>query len=101
MIVEYGHIEGLAGLPSENDTPLVVYANGVEAVPTTLELLEPISGRHPKVAEICRVVQVEQLSSCGAADVGREALGHPGRTVEKQVFREPVAESLYHVTLLS
>ncbi len=101
MIVDYGHIEGLAGLPSENDTPLVVYANGVVAVPTTLELLEPISRRHPKVAEICSVVQVEHLSSCGAADVGREAFGHFGWAVEEQVFRKPVAESLYHVTLLS
>src|ERR1700684_4498102 len=62
--------------PTEADKPLLIDANAVGAGPIALELLEPVSLRHPQIVECLGGVQDEELPQRGALYALVE-LAHP------------------------
>src|ERR1700689_2060420 len=62
--------------PTEADTPLLIDADAVGASPIALELLEPVSRRHPQIIECLGSIQDEQLPQRRALGALVE-LAHP------------------------
>lgn len=72
MVIYNGYVGRTLSSPPENDAPLVVYANGVEASPIALEGFEPVAWWHGHVFQTPSTVQLNELSQGDARD-GREA----------------------------
>jgi hypothetical protein len=73
----------------------------VISTPPPFECLEPIGRRNPQITELCGIVKIKKLSSRGAQYIGWKRSRSLGATIEKQIFCQPVTESLYHMPTLS
>ena len=58
--------------PAENDSPLVIDANGVESAPSATQRFEPVSRWNGHVGKRAGAVELDQPPQPGAGD-GRES----------------------------
>ena len=72
MVVHNGDFLGAIGGPSEDNAPLVVDADGVEASQIPAQGLEPVAGRHAEIGELSGAVHLDELSQGHTRDL-REA----------------------------
>jgi len=78
VVVNDFYVVGVALLPAETDTPLLVYPDTVLALALTLEGLEAIGGRHPEVLKVLGPIEHPELSESATLDVrGEPANGLP------------------------
>src|ERR1700678_74539 len=76
VVVDNLDTVGSSVRPTEADTPLLIDADTVGARPIALELLEPVSRRHPQIIECLGSIQDEQLPQRRALGALIE-LAHP------------------------
>jgi hypothetical protein len=62
MVIDNLHIMSAVWPPYEADAPFVIDANAVLSLPVTLECLQPIARRHPKVAETLGIIDHVELA---------------------------------------
>lgn len=79
---------GIAILPAEADSKLVVDANTVLPLPVPAKLLEPVTGRDPELLELTDPVQLVELAASSrpqlrragtAISTGLDAIDSPTR----------------------
>ncbi len=71
MIIYNLHIERTAPLPAEANAPLIVNSNTVLSLTGTPQLLKPVARWRKQIAQILRIVQIEQLAPCCFLDFMR------------------------------
>ena len=57
MVVDYLHLMRVHAIPDKADTPSIIDANAMLALSIARKSLQTISGRHPQIIEIFRVVE--------------------------------------------
>ena len=101
MVVDDPHGTGIAGLPLEDHAPLIVDPNRMKSFPPAPQCLETVAGRHPKVAELRSIVQVQELATCRPPQFGWKATHGCGEAVIEQILGQAIAEAPYHRPMLS
>ncbi|HET9863989.1 MAG TPA: hypothetical protein VFP37_11140 [Steroidobacteraceae bacterium] len=86
MIVDNSNIRGITAFESENDTPLIIDSDRVEALPPPFECLESVSRRHPQVAQLRGIVQVQDFAARRAQKLGGKRARLFGPAVVKKAF---------------
>jgi hypothetical protein len=72
VIVDELDLVGVAARPLKHDSPLIVHANTVKALPVSPKRLESISRRRTKILKLMSGIdQVELSDHCGR-DIGRD-----------------------------
>ena len=61
MVVDKLHLVGIAVSPDKAQSPLVVDADAVLALPVAYQRLQSIAGRYPKIVQVPRVVEDHEL----------------------------------------
>ena len=93
MVIDELDVVGIGILPTETDPPLIVDADTVLAAAITLEFLEPVPRRHPKVVERLGGVHGNELPQHHAPELRRVS---PHWLTAEQAPRIPIAEALDH-----
>jgi hypothetical protein len=62
VVVHNLNVKSVAALPSETDSPLIVHAYAVLALPPPLERLQTITRWHPEITQAHRLMKVQELS---------------------------------------
>jgi hypothetical protein len=96
MVVDDLDIVRVTVLPTETDTPLVVYTDAVLALAIATQRLKPVTRRNQQVLKCPRPVEVEQLPSCLTLD-------HPEprhQLIPKKQGGVAVAERTDHINSL-
>src|SRR5688572_6486094 len=101
VIVDDSNIRGITAFEPENDTPLTINSNRVETFPPPLECLESVSRRHPQVAQLRSIVQVQDFAARRAKQLGGKRPRLFGSTVVKEAFGQAVSKGFNHVLRLS
>jgi hypothetical protein len=101
VIVDYSNIRSIATFESENDTPLIIDSNRVETLPPPFECLEPISRRHPQIAHLRSIVQVQDFAARRAKQLGGKRPRLFGSAIVKEPFSQAVSKGFNHVLRLS
>lgn len=78
MVVHDGHLGGAVLRPSEDDPPLLVDADRMEAGQLAFQGLQAVAGRHGQIGELPGPVHLDQL-----------AQGHPGDGIEAPILLLP------------
>ena len=90
MIVHDGHLGRSFVGPPENDAPLVIDPNGVQARQIASERFQTVAGRNGKIAEDAGLIHLDQLSQRDPGQ-GRETAAAP---FAEQLGGIPVREGL-------
>jgi len=93
VVVDDLNVEGVAGTPDEADPPPLVHSDAELPNAVTLELLEAIRRRHPKILQGCGRVEHPQLPKCHALDVGPQSFD---RLPAEEALGVSVLEGLDH-----
>ncbi len=101
MVVNHLDIMGVAASPAKDDSPLVIDPYRMKVLGPTLQPLQPIAGRTRKVAQVCRIMQVQQFSTSCTTKFGREYSCLRRRFVVEKILGEPIAKALNHYIRLS
>lgn len=101
MIVDDSNIRGITAFEPENDTPLIINSNRVETFPPSLECLESVSRRHPQVAQLRGIVQVQDFAARRAKQLSGKRPRLFGSAVVKEGFGQAVSNGFDHVLRLS
>jgi len=73
MVIDDGDFGGAGVGPFEDDSPLIVDADGVEAFQIPLEGFEAITGRHGHVGRLASLIELNELSEGDAGDIAKGA----------------------------
>lgn len=92
MVIDDGDFGGTGVGPSEDDAPLVIDADGVEAREAALEGFEAIAGRDGHVGEFPRLVELDELAK-GHSDKSTPSTAFLGG---EETFGFPASEGLNH-----
>ena len=68
MIVTDLHLAGISSSPTKAEPPLVVDPDGMLPGEITLQRLEAVAWRYPKVREVSRGIQLDQLAERDPCD---------------------------------
>jgi hypothetical protein len=93
VIVDDLDVVGVAVLPAEADSPLVIDANAVLSGAVPLELFQAIARWNPKVVELLRGVHSNQFAKHGALELSRVS---PDGLPAEQALGVAVGEALDH-----
>ena len=74
VVVHQFHLIGVTGPPDKTQSPLVVDADTVLALPITGEGLQSIARRHPKIVQVPSIVEDHEFLLRSSLDSRR---GHP------------------------
>ena len=96
VVIQDADVDRPARFPAKHDPPLVVDPDGIPSGPVTFQRFQPVSGRHAKVPQFFRLVQVEQFSACRLVHGRWETPERRRAAVIEQIFRQPVAEGSDH-----
>lgn len=96
MVVDDPDLVGVPSAPAENDAPLFVDADGMETRAASLQCFQSIARWNAQVAELRRVVQIQELPACDAAQCSGKASDFPGLAVVEQVLGESIREAPDH-----
>ncbi|MCP1771378.1 hypothetical protein J2T38_000170 [Neisseria perflava] len=61
----------MAVLPNKTDTPLVVNANAVLALPIAAERFKAVAGRDAQEIQTCNGVELLQFAQCNPLNIGK------------------------------
>jgi len=92
MVIYDGDFGGARVGPFEDDSPLVIDPDGVEAREVSLEGFETIAGRDGHVGEFPSLVELDELAK-GDPDKATPSAAFLGR---KEMFCVPTCEGLNH-----
>ena len=70
MVIGDFYFAGVAFLPAEADTPLIVYADTVLALPTSREALQTVARRNAEFFQLLRFVYDAELVQCATLNLG-------------------------------
>ncbi len=101
MGIDYLYVVGVSARPAEDDSPLIIDPYRMEVLPLPLQPFETIARGTRKIAELRRVVQIQQLPPGGATKIGWESFRVSRRPVIEEIPGHPIAEGLDHVIILS
>jgi hypothetical protein len=101
VVIDNLNPKGCPVLPFENNSPLIVDPDGVVPLPFAPQRLQPIARRDVEIAQGGGIVQVEQLPSRDALQLGWEVSNLLRVDVVEEILGEPVAEALNHAVILS
>jgi hypothetical protein len=93
VVVRDLDIEGIPVLEPEADAPLIVDGNRILALSISGELVQPVSRRHPQIADATREIDVLDFSPCPPCDLMWQSSRSP-RHVE--LLSVPVRERPDH-----
>ena len=69
VVIHYFNVISVSPAPDKANTPLVVDASAVLAVPISCKGLQPIPWGHPQIIQILGVIQDHQFHLCPMLDV--------------------------------
>ena len=94
MVVNDLDIMGVAILPTEANTPLVIDTDTVLAAPSSSELLQSITRRYSQIGQCLGRVQSDELSQHGSEKICRKTSDW---FAIEQAFRGPIGEAFDHL----
>ena len=92
MIIDNGDLRGAGPDPAEDETPLVVDADGVKARAIPAEWFEAVAGRHGEIRKLAGAIHLHELAQGDAGD-GRKA---PVLFLDEKLLRVGIGEGLDH-----
>lgn len=98
MVVDDLHVEGVALLPPETDSPLVVHSDTPLALPITVQFFELITRRNSQVLESFGCVQEFQFSLHPALKIAWKS---SGAFTTENLLGPSVREAPDHVGILT
>jgi hypothetical protein len=101
MIISDLNFECVSSAPTKDDSPPIVNPYRVETFSIALRGLKSVSGRHAKITQISRFMEIQQFSPRSAPQIRREHSCCLCPLVVKEIFGEHVSERLNHVSMLS
>ena len=101
MVVDDLHGARIAGVPLEDEAPLIVDPNRMESFPPAPQGLETVARWHAKISELRGVVKVQELATCRSPQVGWKAPCGSGRAIVEKILGQAVAEAPNHGPMLS
>jgi hypothetical protein len=90
------YLKGVSIRPLENDPPLVVDPDRMEAFPSPFQSFEAISRRNPEISQVGGFMQIQKLSPRRSSKLLRELSDGPSDLVIVEISRQPVSEALDH-----
>ena len=72
MVIDNLDFVGIPSTPSKYDSPLIVDSNRMKAPPISLQTLEPVARRGPKIPQVRGLVQILQFPSGRTMQIGRK-----------------------------
>jgi hypothetical protein len=64
VIIDYFHVSGTSGSPPEANAKLVIHTNAALPGTVAFQQLQPVAGRHTKIIQFDRDLQLPKLSPC-------------------------------------
>ena len=68
MVIHDGHFFRAGFRPSEDNSPLIVDADGMIALPASVQSLQPVAWRHSHIFQPTGAVHLNKLPQCHSAD---------------------------------
>jgi hypothetical protein len=97
VIVDDLDVARRAVVPPEDHSPLVIDSNRTEALPRSLQRLQPISRRYTHILQPAGSMQVLELARRCSSEVGSKLSSGGGMSIIEQVVGELVSERPDHV----
>jgi hypothetical protein len=101
VIVDDLHIERVTSAPPKNDPPLIVNPDRMETFSISFQPLEAIARWRPKVRQIGRLVEIQQLPARSTDQISWKRPSCLGPSIVEEVFGQSVSKRLDHIPILS
>jgi hypothetical protein len=72
VVVDDFDVIGVAAMPPETNSPLIVDTDAVPAFAIALQGFEPIGGRYAQIEKLMRGIQHPQFAACDLLDFSRQ-----------------------------
>jgi hypothetical protein len=101
VIIDDLNVIRITVTPAKGHSPLIVDPYAVESLQIPFQALKPVPGRHSKICQIRRLMQIKQFTARNSSKLIRKRAGCPCSLVVKQILGESIPERLYHIPILS